>query len=266
MEQAIGVFDSGIGGISVLQKIREQLPHETLIYVADSGHAPYGNKPREFIEARAFAISEFLVSQHIKALVVACNTATYAVAEKLRAHFTNVPIFAMEPGIKPAVLATRSGVIGTLATENTLSSEKFKKLVDEFAGDKKVLIQPCYGLVELIERGDLTSQQTRALLEKYIHPLLEQQVDTLVLGCTHYPFVRELIAEIAGNNVTIIETGEAVAKHVAKRLAEQHKLNAQSTAGHTQFWSSAPVAQLQPIITHLWGQASDVNLLPVRYL
>lgn len=266
MHRSIGVFDSGIGGLSVLQKIREQLPNEDLIYVADSGHAPYGNKPREFIEARAFAISEFLLAQDIKALVIACNTATYAVAEKLRSHFVHVPIFAMEPGIKPAVLATQTGVIGTLATESTLSSEKFKKLVDEFAIDKKVLIQPCYGLVELIERGDLTSLQTRQLLEKYIHPLLEQNVDTIVLGCTHYPFVRELIADIAGKNVTIIETGEAVAKHLQKRLTEQNLLNNAKKLGEISFWSSAPIAQCQPIIERVWGGTNTVHLLPDDYL
>jgi glutamate racemase len=266
MNEAIGVFDSGIGGLSVLKKIREQLPNEDLIYVADSGHAPYGNKPREFIEERAFAISNFLLSQNIKALVVACNTATYAVAEQLRAHFAHVPIFAMEPGIKPAVLATQTGVIGTLATESTLSSEKFKKLVDEFAADKKVLIQPCYGLVELIERGDLTSQQTRELLEKYIQPLLAQNVDTLVLGCTHYPFVQELITDIAGKKVTIIETGEAVAKHVRKRLTEQNQLNNSATVGQTVFWGSVPAAQLQPVIEKMWGKAHRVNILPEDYL
>ena len=266
MNRSIGVFDSGIGGLSVLKKIREQLPHEDLIYVADSGHAPYGNKPREFIEGRAFAISEFLLSQHIKALVVACNTATYAVAEKLRTHFVDVPIFAMEPGIKPAVLATKTGVIGTLATESTLSSEKFKKLVDEFASGKKVLIQPCYGLVELIENGELTSAQTRQLLEKYIQPLLEQNVDTLVLGCTHYPFVHDLIAEIAGEQVTIIETGDAVAKHVHKRLTEQNLLSNSEKQGDIRFWSSAPIAQCQPVIERVWGSLSSVTLLPDAYL
>lgn len=266
MNRSIGVFDSGIGGISVLQKIREQLPNENLIYVADSGHAPYGNKPREFIEARAFSIAEFLLTQEVKALVIACNTATYAVAEKLRAHFSHVPIFAMEPGIKPAVLATKTGVIGTLATESTLSSEKFKKLVDEFATDKKILIQPCYGLVELIERGDLHSIRIRQLLEKYIQPLLDQHVDTLVLGCTHYPFVRELIADIAGSDVTIIETGEAVAKHVRKRLAEQNLLNNANKVGQTYFWSSAPIAQCQPIIERAWGGLQPIKILPDDYL
>lgn len=266
MNRSIGVFDSGIGGLSVLRKIREQLPNENLIYVADSLHAPYGNKPREFIEQRAFAISQFLLSQNIKALVVACNTATYAVAEKLRTHFTHLPIFAMEPGIKPAVLATKTGVIGTLATESTLSSEKFKKLVDEFAMNKKVLIQPCYGLVELIERGDLASAKTRQLLEKYIHPLLEKNVDTIVLGCTHYPFVHDLIADIAGEHVTIIETGEAVAKHVHKRLNEQNMLNANGKSGEISFWSSAPVAQCQPIIDRVWGGTNTVHLLPEDYL
>lgn len=266
MNQAIGVFDSGIGGLSVLQKIREQLPNEDLIYVADSGHAPYGDKPREFIEARAFAISHFLISQDVKALVVACNTATYAVAEKLRTHFTQIPIFAMEPGIKPAVLTTKTGVIATLATESTLSSEKFKKLVDEFSDGKKVLIQPCYGLVELIERGDLSSAHTRTLLEKYIHPLLEQNVDTIVLGCTHYPFVHELIEDIVGKNVTIIETGEAVAKHVRKRLTEQNRLNNSDKNGQTVFWGSAPATQLQPMFDRLWLNASLVKILPDDYL
>src|SRR5450759_1198564 len=159
----IGVFDSGVGGLSVLREIRRELPHENLLYVADSGHAPYGDKSTQLIEARSIAIVEFLVSQHAKAIVVACNTATGAAIETLRARFS-VPIVAMEPAVKPAATHTKSGVIGVLATSGTLVSNYFAKLHAHFGADVNILVQACPGLVEQVEAGDLSSDKTLSLI------------------------------------------------------------------------------------------------------
>ena len=193
----VGVFDSGVGGLSVLRAIREELPDERLVYVADSGHAPYGDRPPGFIEQRAAAITAFLLSQDAKAVVVACNTVTGAAIESLRARFT-MPIVAIEPAVKPAAAATTSGVVGVLATTVTLASSNFARLVDRFAGEVTVITQPCPGLVEQVERGEFDGFETRALVEQYVRPLLERGADTLVLGCTHYAFLTEVIREVAG--------------------------------------------------------------------
>jgi glutamate racemase len=188
----IGVFDSGVGGLTVLREIRRELPQEALLYVADSGHAPYGDKPHQAIIARSLAISEFLIGQGAKAIVVACNTATAAAVSELRARYS-LPIVAMEPAVKPAVARTRSGVVGVLATSQTAASHRFVQLLGRFNVGAEVLVQPCPGLVERIEAGDLDGGTTRALVADYLTPLLEQGADTLVLGCTHYPILTPLI-------------------------------------------------------------------------
>jgi glutamate racemase len=169
--QPIGVFDSGVGGLSVLREIRRELPGEDLLYVADSGHAPYGDKPIDAIEARALAITDLLVAEGAKAVVVACNTATGAAVRLLRSRY-GIPIVAMEPAVKPAVERTRSGVVGVLATRRTLESHKFALLLQQVAGGATVLLQPCPGLVERVEAGDLDGEGTRALLADYLTPLL----------------------------------------------------------------------------------------------
>src|SRR5450759_3216151 len=219
----IGVFDSGVGGLSVLREIRRELPGEDLLYVADSGHAPYGDKSTQMIEIRAIAIVEFLVSQHAKAIVVACNTATGAAVKTLRARFS-IPIVAMEPAVKPAAAHTKSGVIGVLATSRTIASDNFAKLHDRFGGDVKILMQACPGLVERVEAGDLSGDKTRALIAQYVLPLLAQQADTIVLGCTHYPFLASLISEIAGPTVAIIDPSPAIARELRRRLATANLL------------------------------------------
>ena len=177
---AIGVFDSGVGGLSVLRHIRQALPHELLIYVADSGHVPYGDKSAQYIEQRALAITRFLVQQGATAIVIACNTATAAAATTLRSQFT-LPIVAMEPAVKPAVAATRSGVIGILATTGTLASARFAALLERYRGSAEIITQGCPGLVEQVERGDLDGPETRMLIERYTAPLLARGADTLIL-------------------------------------------------------------------------------------
>lgn len=257
----IGVFDSGVGGLSVLREIRRELPGEDLLYVADSGHAPYGDKPAPLIEARSIAIAEFLVSQRAKAIVVACNTATGAAIETLRAKFP-LPIVAMEPAVKPAAASTRSGIIGVLATGRTLASENFERLFARFGADVDILVQACPGLVEQVEAGDFSGGKTRALLEQYVLPLLERQADTLVLGCTHYPFLTPLIHEIAGPSATIIDPSAAIARELRRRLADTGLLSHKPHAGTERFWSSAAPDKAQPLISRLWKAGIEVQSLP----
>ncbi|WP_436231511.1 glutamate racemase [Candidatus Methylomicrobium oryzae] len=257
----VGVFDSGVGGLSVLSEIRRQLPAENLIYVADSGHAPYGDKPRAFIEKRSLAITRFLLDRGAKAIVVACNTATGAAAASLRTRFT-LPIVAMEPAIKPAAAQTRTGVVGVLATSRTLASHNFVKLFERYGSEAEILPQACPGLVEQVEAGELAGEKTRSLLERYLAPLLIKGADTLVLGCTHYPFLRALIQEIAGPNVAVIDSSEAVARQLCRRLEAHGLLNDANESGSERFWTSADPATTGPVITQLWCRNASVERLP----
>jgi glutamate racemase len=260
-ENPIGVFDSGVGGLSVLREIRRELPGEDLLYVADSGHAPYGDKTTQLIEARAIAIVEFLLSQRAKAIVVACNTATGAAIETLRARFS-IPIIAMEPAVKPAVTHTKSGVIGVLATSRTIASDNFAKLHNRFGADVKILMQACPGLVEQVEAGDLSGDKTRALIERYVAPLLEQRADIIVLGCTHYPFLVPLIREIAGPMVAIIDPSAAIARELRRRLSGADLLSIENRAGTEQFWTSAAPDKSKQVLSQLWQADIDVWSLP----
>ena len=276
-QRPIGVFDSGVGGLSVLRHVRAMLPGEDLLYVADSAHAPYGDKSAQFIEARAMAIAEFLVARDAKALVVACNTATAAAIAALRQRF-DLPIVGMEPAVKPAAEATRSGVIGVLATSGTLDSGKFAELVRRFGSQARVIVQPCPGLVEQVELGDLAGPLTRRLLEGFVAPLLDAGADTLVLGCTHFPFLEPLLRELVGGEVAIIESGAAVARQLVRRLAEadfspgiapasghesSQKLRFLSARpqGTERFFSSGEPGQLQALLPRLWGSAAAVARL-----
>ncbi len=257
-ERPIGVFDSGVGGLSVLREIRRELPHEDLLYVADSAYAPYGDQPLEAIEARAIAIAEFLLERDAKALVVACNTATGAAVRLLRDRY-RVPVIAMEPAVKPAVAQSRSGVVGVLATRQTLASAKFSHLVAS-QGGAQVLTQACPGLVERVEAGDLEGEGTRALLAGYLKPLLSQGADTLVLGCTHYPHLAPLIADLAGPEVRVLDSGIPVARQVRRRLAEAGLL-APPRVGRNFFWTSGHPRQLRQVMESLWG--AGIELMPL---
>lgn len=252
----IGVFDSGVGGLCVLRAIRDELPDENLLYVADSAHVPYGNKPELFIEQRALAIAKFLVGQNAKAIVVACNTATSAAVATLRAQF-QIPIVGMEPALKPAMTHTRSGVIGVLATSGTATSSKFANLLARFSGRAQVLVQPCHGFVEAVERGEMHAASTRTLIAQTLAPLLQRGADTLVLGCTHYPFLRTAIQEIAGPTVTVIDPSAAVARELRRRLAEDDLLS--DTGGLESFWSSDAPQRVQPLMSQLWGRPVIVS-------
>ena len=172
-ENPVGVFDSGVGGLSVLREIRNELPHEDLLYVADSAYAPYGDRSPELIQSRATAVVQFLINQQAKAVVVACNTATGIAIDSLRRQFP-IPLVAIEPAVKPAAANTRSGVVGILATTQTLSSSKFSRLLAGYSDKIRFLVQSCPGLVEQVEKGELSSQETRSLVERYVRPLVEQ--------------------------------------------------------------------------------------------
>ncbi|MCF7985598.1 MAG: glutamate racemase [Thiohalocapsa sp.] len=260
-ERPIGVFDSGVGGLSVLAEIRRALPCEDLLYVADSGFAPYGDKPAAIIEARTHAIADFLIARRAKAIVIACNTATGAAARALRARI-DLPVIAMEPAIKPALALTRTGVVGVLATSQTLASHNFVELMGRFAAGANVLVQPCPGLVELVEAGRLDDEATRARVADYVVPLLERGADTLVLGCTHYPHLRPLIADIAGPDIAITDSGAAVARQVHRRLAELGLLASRRGGGTARFWTSAEPAAAAGLIARLWAHGVTVSQLP----
>ena len=256
----IGVLDSGVGGISVLKHIHALLPHENLLYVADSKYAPYGSKTAAEITSRCMIIADFLMSKNVKALVVACNTATAAAIDELRETF-NIPIIGMEPAVKPAAEASKNGVIGVLATVGTLKSAQFAALLESYGRNVKVLTQACVGLVECIERGELTQNSTRQLLKKYCTPLLAEGADTIVLGCTHYPFVRPLIEEIVGSNVAIIDTGAAVARQLQKKLVESNLLETAVKPADIGFWTNSKAENAAQVIEQLWGEKAEVKVM-----
>ncbi|WLH11892.1 glutamate racemase [Pseudomonas hefeiensis] len=257
-EAPVGVFDSGVGGLSVLGEIRRLLPNESLLYVADCGHIPYGEKTPEFIRQRCAIIADFLHQQGAKALVVACNTATVAGVADLRRDYPHWPIVGMEPAVKPAAAATRSGIVGVLATTGTLQSAKFAALLDRFATDVRVVTQPCPGLVELIEAGDLHSPALRQLLQGYVEPLLAAGCDTLILGCTHYPFLKPLLKKMVPAHISLIDTGAAVARQLQRLLTERGLL-ATGPVSETQFWSSADPIHLRKILPALWHSSGIVR-------
>ncbi|WP_296696107.1 glutamate racemase [Thiocapsa sp. UBA6158] len=250
--QPIGVFDSGVGGLSVLREIRRALPHEDLLYVADSAYAPYGDQSAEAIELRAVAVTERLLARGAKAIVVACNTATGAAARVLRTRYP-VPVIAMEPAVKPAIEQTRSGVVGVLATRQTLGSHTFKQLLARMGEGPEILLQACPGLVERVEAGDLEGERTRTLLAAYLEPLLAQGADTLVLGCTHYPHLGKLIGEIAGPRTTVLDSGAAVARQVHRRLGEAGLLAPPGRVGTERFWTSGEPTKVAAVMERLWG-------------
>jgi len=260
----VGVFDSGLGGLSTLRHIRAELPGEHLLYVADSAHAPYGTKTPEQIQARSLVLAEFLLGQGAKALVVACNTATAAAVKLLRARFS-VPIVGMEPAVKPAVAATRNGVIGVLATSGTLQSAQFAALLENYGQGVRVEAQAGHGLVECVEQGELDGSATRALLRKYIAPLLAAGADTLVLGCTHYPFLRAQIEEITEGRVVLIDTGAAVARQLRRSLELNGLASLSGADGRECFWSSGDAVLGSALMEKLWGTAATLEPLPPDY-
>lgn len=263
MDGAIGVFDSGVGGLSVLHHIRRILPDERLIYIADSAHVPYGDKSPHYIEQRSAALTRFLISQGADAIVIACNPAPAAAAATLRRDF-KCPVIGMEPAVKPAVAATKSGVVGVLATTGTLESARFAALLERYAGEIEIVTQGCPGLVEQVELGELHGAKTRDLIARYTVPLLARGADTLILGCTHYPFLAPLIREVVGEGVVLVDTGAAVARHLQRRLRAELPERSSGDAS-VQFWSSGDAAQASRIMSVLWGEGVSTRQLPPAF-
>jgi len=222
----IGVFDSGVGGLSVLRALRAELPAEVFVYLADSGHAPYGERDDTHVIARARVLTRYLIEQHgIKALVVVCNTATAAAIHLLRQEFAHLPIVGIEPALKPAVALTRTGTIGVMATRGTLSSAKFRGLQASLENQARFVLQPCDGLADAIERSDAI--KTEALCADYTRAMgqfgsMPGAMDVLILGCTHYPFAADLLQARVGPSVRLVDTGEPVARHTRQLLLTRH--------------------------------------------
>ena len=233
----IGVFDSGVGGLSILDEALRQLPQHDYIYLADSVNAPYGEKSSDWIAARSLALCKHLESQGCEAIVVACNTATAEAIKQIRAEL-RIPIIGVEPGIKPAAMQSQNGIVGVLATEATLKSDKFNALLATLPSHCEFIKQAGAGLVPLIEAGQGDSTQTLELLTKHLQPIQDAGADTLVLGCTHYPFLRKAIRRLLGDSITLIDTSEAVVRQLKRQLESQGKLSAQASHGAVIFISS----------------------------
>ncbi len=254
----IGVFDSGIGGLSVWREIVRQLPAERTVYFADQAHLPYG--PRSLTEVCGFArgVTRFLLDAGAKMIVVACNAASGAALHHLRETFPDVPFVGMEPAVKPAAEHTRTGVVGIIATSAAFQGELFQRLVERFATQVRLETQVCPGLVEAIEAGEASTPTTETLLRGYLAPLLAANIDQLVLGCTHYPFASETIARIVGPGVTLIDPAPAVARQIARVLAQLDALAPAGNIANHQFYTSGDPAQLTVQSTQLVGYTGPI--------
>ncbi|NOT28553.1 MAG: glutamate racemase [Acidobacteria bacterium] len=258
---SVGIFDSGVGGLSILREVRRALPSLNVIYFADSRYAPYGDRTVEQISQRATSASDFLVQRGASALVVACNTATEVAVDTVRARHS-IPVVGLEPAVKPAVAHSRTSVIGVLATSQTLASAKYSKLIATHASSARVLSQACPGLVECVEAGDLTSDATRARVAGYVKPLVDQGADTLVLGCTHYPFLLDAIVAAAGPGITILESAGAVARQLRQRLAAAGIAVPDSGEGSEEFWTTGDPHHVGEVMSQLLGRAVALRSVP----
>jgi len=255
---SIGVIDSGVGGLSVLRHLQAQLPHESWLYVADQAHVPYGGRPLTEIRQFSRAITQFLLAQPVKLIVVACNTASGAALTYLRQTFPDLPFVGMEPAVKPAAAQTRSGKVGVLATTGTFESQRYAALMARFAQDVAALENPCLGLVERIEAGETAAPATEELLRACVEPMLAAGVDTLALGCTHYPFVLPLLAKIVGPEVTIIDPAPAVARQTGRVLAAEG-LAAETGISRTRLVTTGSPAQFSRQVDWLLGERRPVE-------
>ncbi len=258
-QQPIGMFDSGVGGLSVLRAIRAELPGENVLYLADQAHTPYGSKSKEKIRGFASEITQFLINQGAKLIVVACNTASAAALGDLRDRFPAISFVGMEPAVKPAAETTQSGKVGVLATPTTFSGDLYASVVERFAQHVTIFKSTCPGLVEKIEAGNLDTTDTRKILQEALAPMLTNGIDTVVMGCTHYPFVIPLIEDIAGPGVRIIDPAPAIARQTRRLLKEQGILNPFEVAGNMTFYTSGVPQKLAALLPRLLGKSGDVS-------
>jgi glutamate racemase len=252
----IGIFDSGIGGTSIWKEIHSLLPYENTIYLADSANAPYGIKGKEAIIDLSIKNTEYLISQGCKLIVVACNTATTNAISLLRKNY-EIPFIGIEPAIKPAALNSKTKAIGILATKGTLTSELFNTTTSLYAHGLQVVEQVGEGLVELIEMGKVNSEEIKMLLKEYLKPMLEANIDYLVLGCTHYPYLIPLLLEMLPKHIKIIDSGEAVARQTKAVLEKHHLLNTQTTTSKNAFFTNGNPEILKGILDNRF----EVNYL-----
>tara|TARA_R110000744_G_scaffold7343_6_gene25402 strand:- start:16 stop:870 length:855 start_codon:yes stop_codon:yes gene_type:complete len=257
----IGIFDSGVGGLSIAKCIEQQLPNENLLYVADTLHAPYGEKSAEFIQQRVNEIAQWFIERKAKAIVVACNTATVNAIDQLRKNIS-IPVIGVEPAIKPAANFSKNKKIAILVTKATAENQRFLALVAQYNNSCEVIIQPCPGLVELIEQDKKNAVECKLMLTSYLQPLIERGVDTIVLGCTHYPLVKAMINEICGNTVVIMETAKPVTEQLQRQLALHQLINTNTSLGATTFYSSKCCAAQQALFSHILQRPLRLNSYP----
>ncbi|MFP4555890.1 MAG: glutamate racemase [Bacteroidales bacterium] len=248
----IGVFDSGLGGLTVLKELVKLLPHHSFIYFADTANCPYGHKSKDEIITLSKRITEFLISKNCQAIVVACNTATASAIDFLRENY-DIPFIGMEPAVKPAALSTKTKSIGVLATEGTFNGRLYRETTSKYAANVNVTYQIGEGLVELVERGESTSTQALELLTKYVKPMVDNNIDHLVLGCTHYPFFTPLLNKILPNNIRIINPAPAVAKQTKRVLQQRNNegSNDKGTLPSVHFYSSAIISTLRMLVKEI---------------
>jgi glutamate racemase len=257
----IGVFDSGVGGLSVVRAMLTLMPSENLIYLGDQGHVPYGPRPMDEIQKFSAGITQFLLDQNCKLIVVACNTASAAALTYLRDKFPLISFVGMEPAVKPAAETTRTGKVGVLATPATFQGALYASVVERFGAGVELFQNTCPGLVGQIERGELETEATRQILEDALRPMLEKNIDTVVLGCTHYPFVIPLIEQIVGTNVRVIDPAPSVARQVKRLLAAGGMINQTESAARVQFFTSTDPSSLQSLLPLFLGVGGMVEAI-----
>jgi glutamate racemase len=255
----IGVFDSGVGGLSILRQLRILLPGEDVLFFADQGHVPYGPRPLDEVRRFSIGIARFLIGQGAKLIVVACNTASAAALQALRSAFPLVPFVGMEPAVKPAAEQTRTRTVGVLATPATFQGELFASVVERFAQGVRVFPQTLPGLVERIEAGDLDGPETQRIVQAGVRPLVAQGADTLVLACTHYPFVIPAITEAAGPSVQVIDPSPAIARQAARLLEERRLRATPGSQGEVTFLTGGDPARLREMALRLIGEAGSAR-------
>lgn len=249
----IGIFDSGLGGLSVWREIAAMMPAEDVIYIADSAYVPYGTRPPEEIRARSSAVAQFLIERGVKLVVVACNTASAIAIDDLRAEFPQTTFVGLEPAVKPAVGMSMTGRIGVLATPRTVSGDRLRVLIEHWADGVKVNTIAGNGMVELVEAGILDGPQVDTVIAPILDPLLEQQCDVLVLGCTHYPFLRAAIDAWVGPGVRVIDSGQAIARRTMNLLQDQHILHDRGRAGDISLTTTGDADDARRVVKLLVG-------------
>lgn len=257
----IGIFDSGVGGLSVLAALRKLLPNENVIYLADQAHVPYGSRSLAQVRAFSEGITRYFLTQDTKLIVVACNTASAAALHHLRQAFLGIPFVGMEPAVKPAAESTRSGVVGVLATPATFQGELYASVIERFAAGVRVLQDTCPGLVMEIDAGSLDTPKVHSILEAALKPMLAEGIDTVVLGCTHFPFVIPMIEDIVGPEVRVIDPSPAIARQVERLLVANNLRSDDPNPGQVRNLTTGDPAQLAGLLPRLIGSPAVVSKL-----